>query len=216
MICKIKRQQQINKISKKKGHYIFQDQVTIIEKKQMKDKVIEDQSKEEAVKKLIENENLEDIISDNDTVEDWSEKDFKAFKEIGKRFINEALHWHKDTTSSIRIIYTGDSRITLQKNEKKKAELEEHAKGIKKINTFFKLTSRSIRLSKPISINIKTDLYICLEKLNQLYSIGKSKKENHNIFIYDYVRLLSVRQYTQKLLNGEGKMTASSQIAQVM
>ncbi len=88
MICKIKRQQQINKISKKKGHYIFQDQVTIIEKKQMKDKVIEDQSKEEAVKKLIENENLEDIISDNDIVEDWSEEDFKAFEEIEKRFIN--------------------------------------------------------------------------------------------------------------------------------
>jgi len=40
----------------------------------MEDKVIEEWSKEEAVKKLTENENLEDIISDNeignDTIED--------------------------------------------------------------------------------------------------------------------------------------------------
>ncbi len=104
----------------------------------------------------------------------------------------------------------------LWRNKKKKAELEEYVKRIKKINTFFKLTSRSIRLSKPISINIKTDLYICLEKLNQLYSIGKSKKENHNIFTYNYIYLLSIRQYIQKLLNREGKMIASSKIAQVM
>ena len=55
-----------------------------------------------------------------------------------------------------------------------------------------------------------------LEKLNQLCSIGKSKKENHNIFTYDYIRLLSVRQFIQKLLNGQGKMAASNQIAQAM
>jgi len=149
---------------------------------------------------LTENENLEDIISDNeignDTVEDWSEEDFKAFEEIGKRFINEALYWHKDITSSIRAIYTGDLRIMLWRNEKKKAELEEHAKGIKKIDTFFKSASEDIRSSKPIPIDTKTDLHTCLEKLNQLCSIGKSKKENHNIFTYDYVHLLSIRQYT--------------------
>ena len=166
----------------------------------MEDNVIEEWSKEEAVEKLTENENLEDIISDNeignDTVEDWSEEDFKAFEEIGKRFINEALYWHKDITSSIRAIYTGDLRIMLWRNEKKKAELEEHAKGIKKIDTFFKSASEDIRSSKPIPIDTKTDLHTCLEKLNQLCSIGKSKKENHNIFTYDYVHLLSIRQYT--------------------
>ncbi len=186
----------------------------------MEDKVIEEWSKEEAVKKLTENENLEDIISDNeignDTVEDQSEEDFKAFKEIGKRFINEALHQHKDVTSSIRVIYTGDSKTMLQRNEKKKAELEEHAKGIKKIDTFFKLASEDIGSSKLTPIDTKTDLHTCLEKLNQLCSIGKSKKENYNIFTYDYIRLLSVCQYTQKLLDREGKMMTSSQIAQVM
>ncbi len=57
------------------------------------------------------------------------------------------------------------------------------------------------------------DLHICLEKLNQLYLIEKSKKENHNIFTYDYIHLLSICQYIQKLLDEEGKMTASSQIA---
>ena len=117
MTRKTKRQQQISKIPRKKGCFISQDQVTAIEKEWMEDKVIEEWSKEEAVEKLTENENLEDIISDNeienDTIEDWSEEDFKAFKEIGKRFINEALHWHKDAISSIRIIYTEDSRTML-------------------------------------------------------------------------------------------------------
>ena len=55
-----------------------------------------------------------------------------------------------------------------------------------------------------------------LEKLNQLCLIGKFKKENHNIFTYDYVRLLSVRHFIQQLIDGQGKMTVSNQIAQVM
>ena len=55
-----------------------------------------------------------------------------------------------------------------------------------------------------------------LEKLNQLYSIRKSKKENHNIFTYDYVRLLSMHHFIQQLIDGQGKMIASNQIAQVM
>ena len=58
----------------------------------MEDKVIDKWLKEEAVEKLIKNENLEDIISDNEIenniVEYWLKEDFKAFKEIEKRFIN--------------------------------------------------------------------------------------------------------------------------------
>src|SRR6266498_4132184 len=113
-------------------------------------------------------------------------------------------------------MYTEDSRTTLWRNEKKKAELKEHTKGIKKIDTFFKSAFGGIRSSKPTPIDTKTDLHICLEKLNQLCSIGKSKKENHNIFTYDYVRLLSVHYFIQQLIDRQEKMTASNQIAQVM
>ena len=89
-------------------------------------------------------------------------------------------------------MYTENSRIMLWRNKKKKAELEEYAKGIKKINTFFKSAFGGIRSSKLILIDIKTDLYIYLKKFNQLCLIGKFKKENHNIFTYNYICLLSV------------------------
>ncbi len=83
----------------------------------MEDKVIDKWLKEEAVEKLIKNENLEDIISDNEIenniVEYWLKEDFKAFKEIEKRFINKALYWYKDVINSIRIIYIKNSRTML-------------------------------------------------------------------------------------------------------
>jgi len=214
---KTKRQQQINKIPRKKGRYASQDQVSAEE--WMEDKIIEEWS-DEAVEKLAENEILENVISDNEigdeTVEDWLEENLEAFKKIEERFIDEALHWHEDTTSSIRTIYTGDSRTMLWRKENKRTELKEHAKEIKKIDTFFKPASENIRSSKLMPIDTKLNLHKCLEKLNQLCSIGKSRKENYNIFTYDYVRLLSVRQFIQKLLNEEGKMIASSQISQDM
>ena len=214
MARKIRRQQQISKIPRKKGRYASQDQVTIV------DEIIEERSEDEVVEKFAENEIIENVISDNEiedeTVEDWLKEDLEAFKEIGKRFINETLHWHEDASSNIRAIYTGDSRTTLWRKEKKKTELEKHAKEIRKIDTFFKPASEDIGSSKQMPIDTKLDLHTCLEKLNQLCSIGKSKKENYNIFTYDYVRLLSVRQFIQKLLNGEGKIAASNQISQDM
>ncbi len=90
---------------------------------------------------------------------------------------------------------TGDSKTMLWRKEKKRIELEKYVKRIKKIDTFFNLASENIGLSKSTPININTDLYIYLKKLNQLCLIGKSKKKNHDIFIYDYVCLLSVCQF---------------------
>jgi hypothetical protein len=108
---KTRRQQQISKIPRKKGRYASQDQVTIV------DEIIEERSEDEVVEKFAENEIIENVISDNEiedeTVEDWLKEDLEAFKEIGKRFINETLHWHEDASSNIRAIYTGDSRTTL-------------------------------------------------------------------------------------------------------
>src|SRR5205823_10432525 len=59
-------------------------------------------------------------------------------------------------------------------------------------------------------------LYIRLEELNQQCSIGKSAKVKDKTFIYDYLHLLSIRQFLQLLLNGENKMNASRQIAQTI
>ena len=59
-------------------------------------------------------------------------------------------------------------------------------------------------------------MQIRLEEINQQCSISKSAKTNHNIFTYDYLRRLSIRRYIQLLLDGQGKMKASDQIAQTM
>ena len=115
--------------------------------------------------------------------------------------------------------------------KKKTIELEEHTKGIKKINTFFQpisenvsmsskipLLSQSITPNSPPLIPIDTtiDLYVRLEEINQLYLVEKSTKENHDIFTYDYICLLSVHRFIQQLLDEKGKMVASTQIAQSM
>ena len=73
-------------------------------------------------------------------------------------------------------------------------------------------------IQNPPSLPIDTtiDLHVRLEEINKLYSIGKSTKDNRNTFTYDYIHLLSVRMYIQKLLDGQGKMAASNQIAQSM
>ena len=54
----------------------------------------------------------------------------------------------------------------LQRKKKKRIELEEYAKEIKKINTFFNLAFENIGSLKLIPINMKIYLYIYLEKLN--------------------------------------------------
>jgi len=55
-----------------------------------------------------------------------------------------------------------------------------------------------------------------LEELDQQCSIGKSVKASHEIFTYNYLRFLSIRRFVQLLLEGQGKMDASSQIAKTI
>ena len=139
MSRKTKRQQQISQISRKKGHYVSQDQATIedvIEKEVteewIEDKVIEEFAEDKTIEEL-----KDDKIIEDKAIEDWAEEDFQAFKKIGEKLITETLHWHKDAISSIRAIYIENLRITQWRQKKEKTELEEHAKRIKRIDTFF-------------------------------------------------------------------------------
>ena len=70
----------------------------------------------------------------------------------------------------------------------------------------------SLLLLPSLPINITINLYEHLEKINKLYSIGKSTKDNHNIFTYDYIYFLSIHNIYIKLLNKQGKMITSNQI----
>ncbi|UZO12515.1 uncharacterized protein OCT59_004048 [Rhizophagus irregularis] len=64
-----------------------------------------------------------------------------------------------------------------------------------------------------ITKELTRNLQIRLKEINQQCLIMKSAKTNKNVFTYDYLRRLSIRRYIQLLLDGQGKMDASNQIA---
>ncbi|CAG8697183.1 2368_t:CDS:2, partial [Acaulospora morrowiae] len=152
-----------------------------------------------------EKDTIEITTNTQEVFEEWN---LEEFEEVEKRFLN----WHNNAGSNLRTIYTGTSRTTLWRKDKEKKKHEEHVKEIKTINMFFQpvqtiLSTQHSRLSL---------LHIRLEELNQQCSIGKSMKENNKIFTYDYLRLLSIRQFIQLLLDGQSKMNISRQIAQTI
>ena len=168
---------------------------------------------------------------ENEVNEEWTEGELREFEGIEQKLINETLCWKKEAVNKIRAVYPENSRTTKWRQKQSNIKLEEHAKGIKKIDTFFQPVSESIGMSNksssssscpiiqnppPLPIDTIIDLHVRLEEINKLCSIGKSTKDNRNTFTYDYIRLLSVRMYIQKLLDGQGKMAASNQIAQSM
>ena len=207
---KTKRQQQVSELSRKKGRFTSQkSDITIIEEEIEQKKAVEEDLivKDKNAEEWMEGEInwMEDEIN-----EEWVEGELKEFEEVGKKLIDEVLSWDKKATSKIRAVYTGDSRTSQWRQKKKTIELEEHTKGIKKINTFFQpisenvsmssktlLLSQSITPNSPPLIPVDTtmDLHVRLEEINQLCLVEKSTKENRDIFTYDYIRLLSVRRF---------------------
>ena len=93
-----KRQQQVKNLSRKRGRFVPQE---------LPSEVTADTS-EEAFGP------------------EWEEKELREFEVVGKRFINEALHWNKGAASSLRSVYVRTLRTTIwrQKIERiKEAEL---------------------------------------------------------------------------------------------
>jgi hypothetical protein len=207
-----KRQQQIKRLPRKRGRFIHHED-------------------NEPTNEIGEVEKFENI---EETINEWTEGELREFEEVGRRLISEVLKWDKGAMSKIRAVYTGTSRTTLWRQKKEKKKLEEHAKEIKKMNDIFQpvfedisisnmhssilpLSLRPITYNSPsLSIDAMTDLRMRLEELNQQCSVGKSLKDNSDTFTYEYIRLLSIRRFIQQLLDGQGKMVASNQIAQIM
>jgi hypothetical protein len=158
------------------------------------------------------------------------------FEKIGKRLITEVLHWHENAASNIRAAYIGTSRTTTWRKKKKKEELEYDAKGMRILDTLFlsaeastnvnlqeslqllqsKIPSSFFQSPSLVTEEITRNLQVRLNEIDQQCSITKSAKTNKNVYTYDYLRYLSIRRYIQLLLNGQGKMDASNQIAQTM
>ncbi|PKK51098.1 hypothetical protein RhiirC2_800693 [Rhizophagus irregularis] len=138
---KTKRQQQVSKIPRKKGRYASQEQVITEETTTREIETIEESEKETGndiiIEEWIEGEVVGDL-TEGEAVEDWTEESLKEFKEVEKRFITEALHWHDDAANSIRAVYTGNSRTTLWRKNKERKKLNDDAKEMMTLDTFFK------------------------------------------------------------------------------
>ncbi|CAG8752391.1 5468_t:CDS:2 [Rhizophagus irregularis] len=196
---KTKRQLQVSQISRKRGRYISKDQAeTEIE-------AVEERKESEIGRNWIEDENIND----------WTNEEFEK---VGKRHIAEVLCWQENATK----------------------ELALDTKGIRTLDTLFTSTEISTSMPSPQSLQLQfsppspflfsetqnrsliteeltRNLQIRLKEINQQCSITKSAKTNKNVFTYDYLRrLISIRRYIQLLLDGQGKMDASNQIAQTM
>ncbi|CAB4473944.1 unnamed protein product [Rhizophagus irregularis] len=192
--------------------------------------------------KWMENNIIEEWIESeewlDDEIIDWTGEELKEFDKVGKRLITKALHWHE-------AVYTGNSRTTVWRKGKEKQKLENETKGMKTLDTFFKSSetlysprssqsrsspsqsspsqsSPSQSSSSLFSEIIKSplfsvdNLHIRLKEINQQCIISKSAKDNEKIFTYNYLRCLSIRGFIQLLLDGEGKMNASNNIAQIV
>src|SRR6266540_5651505 len=203
MSRKTKRQQQVSKLPRKKGRYIFQKTAT--------EEIVESETDGKIVGEAFEVD--ETIEMEEESVNYWTEEELKEFEEVGNRLITEALRWHENAANNIRAAYTEDSRTTIWRNKNKKKELEHDAKGMKTLDTFFKSTEASTSVfssqssqlfpksSSPFpktmqssltSVEIIKNLQIRLEEIDQQCLISKSAKTNCNIFTYDYLRCLSI------------------------
>jgi hypothetical protein len=225
MPCKTKRQQQVSKLLRKKGRYVSQDQVILEET---------DTEENDIIEEWIESEEWPD-----DGIIGWTGEELKEFDKVGKRLITEALHWYEGADHNIRAVYTGNSRTTVWRKGKEKQKLESETKGMKTLDTFFKSSetlysprssqSRSSPSQSPsrsssslFSEIIKSPLFSIdnlrtrLKEINQQCIISKSAKDNKKIFTYNYLRCLSICRFIQLLLDGEGKMNASNNIAQIV
>src|SRR5579859_3983507 len=132
---KIKRQQQVSKIPRKKGHYVSQDQVILEETVTEEIEAVEDE-------KWMENDIIEEWIESEERLDDeiigWTGEELKEFDEVGRRLITETLHWYEDADHNIRAVYTGNSRTTVWRKEKEKQKLKNEIKGMKTLDAFFK------------------------------------------------------------------------------
>src|SRR5271156_3799986 len=110
--------------------------------------------------------------------------------------------------------------------ETRKKKLNDDAKGMQTLDAFFRSTevrnSETLRSSPFPSPEItqnpfsSDNLHIRLEEISQQCSLTKSVKKNKELFTYDYLRCLSIQRFIQLLLNGQGKMDASNNIAQTV
>ncbi len=100
---KTKRQQQVSKLPRKKGHYIFQETAT--------EEIVESETDGKIVGEAFEVD--ETIKMEEESVNYWTEEELKEFEEVGNRLITEALRWHENAANNIRAAYTEDSRTTI-------------------------------------------------------------------------------------------------------
>lgn len=118
------------------------------------------------------------------------------------------LVWKDGAGSSLRPVYTGNSRTTLWRKEVKKRKRHESVENIPKITTFFTATSVQTR-SRLMTVDV------ALQLLNQECTITPKilrQKQNGSTSNWELQRKLSVRHYLQCLQKKQPKLESSQQI----
>ena len=112
-----KRQQQVSKLSRKRGRFVPQKHLSR-EAAIISEVTVIPQEQELAATPEVAAHTSEEALAVD--VLEWEEEELREFEVVGKRFINEALLWRKEAASGLRTVYTGTLRSTKWRQKKGK------------------------------------------------------------------------------------------------
>lgn len=128
------------------------------------------------------------------------------------------LSWKDGAGSSIRPVYTGDSRTTRWRRELKKQRRHESVKNVAKITTFFSRAQHEqapMLTFEPITISIET----AIQKLDNEIDISPNmqlERRNINTSKWEFIQKLAIRNYLQTLSEKKPKKASAQTIAEML
>jgi len=112
--------------------------------------------------------------------------------------------------------YRGDSERTKRRKEQAKREMAQSMAGSKTLKAYWSpllaKSNEDTESSKKEVVQSKLTIEQALEQLDD--GVGRSKPSNEGVLAYEHARLLTLRLYFERILNGETKGFVSEQLAE--
>jgi hypothetical protein len=155
----------------------------------------------------------EEAVSDDDV---HFLGDVSADLELPAATIDTIMSWKEGAGSSMRVVYTGDSRTTLWRRETKKQKLKESVKDVPKITTFFATVQHKKDIVR--NQNHESAPSRAVEMLNAEISITPNAivQKRDRSTKWDFIRKIAVRHYLKSLDNRDQKISSSEKIAAML
>lgn len=128
--------------------------------------------------------------------------------------LEKLLMWNEDATLPCKAGYTGDSRWTAWRREKKKQKRHESVKTVPKIWSFFPRAD-----SEAPQVITECPIFRVLQALNEQIDITANvvtERRNRRIGKWDFIRKLAVRNYFQCVSEKQPKIESSEKIASLL